>query len=93
MNWLKQRDNCKFCHSFVLLDSPVLGHRNSVMPITRGLIFHHVKITQSTALKQERCDLSSILPALPNLWLVITSVFTIIKTESLDNAVLELWLA
>ena len=43
------------------------GHHNSMMPITRGLIFHRLKLTQSTALKQECCDFPLILLTLPNL--------------------------
>ena len=37
--------------------------------MTRIWTFCHMKLTQSTALEQERFDLWSISPALGNLWL------------------------
>ena len=42
--------------------------------ITNVLIFHHVQLTQNTALSPERLNLQSIPHELPNVWLLLALV-------------------
>ena len=46
--------------------------------ITRVLTMCHVKLTQIIAMEQNRFDLRSLLPTLPNLWLLLVTIIIVL---------------